>query len=123
MLYKFTPSHILYKIIVDHDLHIPFLFVFSKPILLTKYESNSRFVYFKYQHQFRKKPIFSKIAHIIPQKCYFFQFSKMKLHYNDATLPLFSNLSIFCQIYSILMSFFWSPVLNIFRRWYYSGEK
>ena len=65
MLYKITPSHILYKINVDHDLHIPFLVVFSSTILLTKYESNSRFVYFKfkYLHQFRKKPTFSKIAH------------------------------------------------------------
>jgi len=79
MLYKITPSHILYKINVNHDLHIPFLVVFSSTILLIKYESNSRFVYFKYLHQFRKKPTFSKIAHIIPQKMLFFSVFKNEI--------------------------------------------
>ena len=51
------------------------------------------------------------------------QFSKMKLHYYAATLPLFSNFSNFLQIYNIFMSFFWAPVPSIFLRWYYIGEK
>jgi len=38
----------------------------------------------------------------------------MKLQCNAVTLPLFSNLHNFRQIYCILMRFFWTPVPCIF---------
>ena len=61
-----------------------------------------------------QKPTISKIAYIIPQKMVFFQFSKMKLHYNAATLPLLKKLRPFHQIYTILMNIFWAAVYCIF---------
>ena len=61
-----------------------------------------------------QKPKISKIAYIIPQKMVFFQFSKMKLHYNAPTLPLLKKLRPFHQIYTILMNIFWTAVYCIF---------
>ena len=61
-----------------------------------------------------QKPTISKIAYIIPQKMVFFQFSKMKLHYNAANLPLLKKLRPFHQIYTILMNIFWAAVYCIF---------
>ena len=60
------------------------------------------------KNQFQKQPIISL------KKWYFFQFSKMKLPYNAATLPLFSNLRHFRQIYTRLLSFFWAVYQCIF---------